>query len=84
VIDLWDAKTQQKKVDELRQVQWALFQAPPWSDPINPYLNERFALSTHYRVIHPSYWNGPFAIEIDRNWELAGHIGNYLLYRRIR
>ncbi|MGA2437170.1 MAG: hypothetical protein ABSF57_01490 [Acidobacteriaceae bacterium] len=83
-IDLWDAETEQKKVDELRQVQWALLWGPPGVAPVEPNSYGRFAITTHYRAIHPSDWDGLVANEIYQNWELTGRIGIYLLYHRVR
>ena len=82
--NLWDAEMEQKKVDELRQVRWAIIWPPFGVTPIETNSYARFAISTPYRIVHPGDWDGLLANEIYRNWELTGHIGNYLLYRRVR
>jgi hypothetical protein len=83
-IVLWDAETEQRKVDELRQVQWALLPGRPAPTPVSPNVGARFSLPTHYRAIHPITWDGILADEINRNWTPAGEIGSYVLYRRVR
>jgi hypothetical protein len=82
-IDLWDAETQQRKVAELRQVDWALMQAPPVPAPVSANLNPRLSIPTHYRALHSITWDGLLAAEIDRNWAPEGNIGNYILYHRV-
>jgi len=83
-IALWDAEAQQKKIDELRQVEWALLGSPPWAPSISPNLDERFCVRTHYRAIRPVSRDDLVANEINRNWAPVGRIDSYLLYRRIR
>lgn len=82
-IDLWDAQTQQRKVAELRQVQWALLQVRPNPTPVPANLNSRFSIPTHYRALHPTTWDGVLAEEINRNWTPAANIGSYILYHRV-
>jgi hypothetical protein len=82
-IALWDAETEQRKVDELRRVQWALLPGRPEPTPVSPNIDARFSIRTHYRALHPMTWDGVLADEIDRNWVPAGEIGSYLLYRRV-
>ncbi|MGD0797906.1 MAG: hypothetical protein ABR910_09300 [Acidobacteriaceae bacterium] len=83
-IVLWDAETEQRKADELRQVQWALLPGRPEPTPVSPNVGARFSLPTHYRALHAMTWDGVLAEEIDRNWTPAGEIGSYVLYRRVR
>jgi hypothetical protein len=83
-IDLWNDETEQRKVDELRQVEWALLLRRPQATPVLPNINARLSIPTHYRALHPMTWDGVIAQEIDRNWVPSAQIGPYLLYRRIR
>jgi hypothetical protein len=83
-IVLWDAETEQRKVAELRQVQWALLPGHPEPNPVSANVNARLSFPTHYRALHPISWDGVLADEINRNWTPAADIGSYLLYRRVR
>ena len=84
VIGLWNVQIDQKKADEMRQARWALLWWTTGESPIPPNPEVRFSLSTHYHAIHIVYWEYSATDEIDQNWMLVGHIGNYLLYRRFR
>jgi len=83
-IVLWDAETEQRKVAELRQVQWALLPGRPEPTPVSANVNARLSIPTHYRELHPITWDGVLADEINQNWTPAANIGGYLLYRRVR
>jgi hypothetical protein len=83
-INLWDEATEQRKVDELRRVGWALLPGRPEATPVVANVNARLSISTHYRERHPMTWDGVLAGEIDRNWVVAGRVGGYELYRRVR
>jgi len=81
-----DPEMEQKKVVELRQVQWALLWGPPGPEPssIQPDANLRFGKYTLHRAARPLLVQGWVTTEINENWKLAEHIGKYDLYRRIR
>jgi hypothetical protein len=83
-INLWDEPAEERKVDELRQVQWALLPGRPEAATVNPNVDARFSFPTHYRAVHPMTWDGVLADEIARNWILTGRVGPYVLYRRVR
>jgi hypothetical protein len=83
-IVLWDAETEQRKVAELRQVQWALLPGRPEPTPVGANVNARLSLPTHYRALHAISWDGVLADEINQNWTPTAKIGSYLLYRRLR
>lgn len=83
-INLWDEATEQRKVDELRQVEWALLRGRPEATPVMPNVDSRFSIPTRYRAVHPMTWDGVLADEMDRNWVFASRVGSYELYRRVR
>ena len=83
-INLWDEATEQRKVDELRRVEWALLQGRPEATPVMPNVDSRFSIPTRYRAVHPMTWDGVLADEMDRNWVFASRVGSYELYRRVR
>jgi hypothetical protein len=83
-IVLWDAQTEQRKVAELRQVQWALLPGRPEPTPVSANVNARLSFPTDYRALHPISWDGVLADEINQNWTPAANIGGYFLYRRVR
>jgi len=85
MINMYDMEIEQKKVDELRHVQWALlWGSPEPSYSIQPDANLRFGNYIYHRKARPLLVVGQVATEIKENWELAGHIGQYDLYRRVR
>jgi hypothetical protein len=83
-INLWDEATEQRKVTELRQVQWALLAGPPVATAVDPNVKARFSIATHFRAVHSMTWDGVLADEMARNWTPAGRVGSYVVYRRIR
>jgi hypothetical protein len=84
-IALWDDEAEQKKIAELRRVQWALLPPGfPHLDQISPNLDELLSVSTHYRALHVVYSHALLNNEIAENWTPVGYIGNYVLFRRIR
>jgi hypothetical protein len=83
-IVLWDAETEQRKVAELRRVQWALLPGRPEPTPVGANVNARLSLPTHYRALHAISWDGVLADEINQNWTPIANVDSYLLYRRVR
>lgn len=81
---LWNVEIEKKKVEEIRLAQLALLWGPTGKHEIPTNLDKRFALPTHYRALHVVYWEYPATEEFDNNWIFVGHIGDYLLYHRIR